>query len=1276
MMPTIPTWKPTIAKLWRKSQTIAEWRLPITLFVCGLLAYGGAFAWHMLANYDLVNLIRYANYDDSFYYFQIAYNLAQGKFSTFDGGITQTNGYHPVWMLLITPFYWLFDKETALFGIKAFEIALVAGGVAIITLAAWLSRLAWPLLFAALPLLYSNPARLLFGLEAAAAMFTLSMFILAVCVYMRHPQRWKWHIAALAFALPWVRIEYIAVSLAVTAALCVIEWSRMERRSLRLSALANLWHAYIPIIGAAAGILVYFAYNRLAFGGILPVSAAVRRAWSQGEWEREGGYDFVQNFLGTLRLDAFDNELLPALEICAYLLIAWRLALRSNDRRDWLLVAFLVGVFGLAAGHIAKFLQSVLIMHPNHASQIWYFVPAYMTEALIIPVRLYIAIWLIRRFVAPRWSATANALSVGVFIIGAAFLLGRTDFTEPFKRVKHESRATYRETEITAYMGAQVMNRALPEGSVIGSWDAGVIGYFSRFPVVNMDGYVNSYDHFHARYIQRTEGLDFYRRYGVTHFANNLSPSNVPGNVIFEGASIDSQYIDRQFRIWTYGAPAEAQDEIHQSHWVWERMKPHFDHLAGDVGVILDGRMAQAFVKDCDPDEPLVWTWQENEKTIELENQLIPGLTAMCVDTRVLSHNARPPVQAKATSTNDYIANLTRYYKPVIRSDFDVYITDYSLIYAKSKCGPEDTAARFFASLFPVDPNDLPDDRKRRGYEAIEFDFADYGATADDGNCWAEIALPDYPVREIHAGQHATGADGYDYSWDATYKVGVGSYRAGGDADFEMLAGNEPIISSDFDVYLIDRRLIYAKRQCSQEDVAARFFASVFPAYPHSLPPHLRQIGYGSLEFKIDGRDITAAGNCWAEIVLPNYLIADIHTGQYVATADGYDHLWEGNIYRISAAADFESLEGRKPIIRSDFDVYLIDGSLTYTKTQCSQEDVEAIFFISVVPVDANDLRDDLKQSGYYPIHFNFGDYGAITDDGRCWHGGIRLPDYPFKEIHIGQSVETEDGYHYPWDAVYKVGAGSYRADAAADFGRLEGRKPIIRSDFDAYLIDDSLIYTKTQCSQDDMEARVVVTIFPGYDESLPDYLRRLGYGSLEFKFDERNITADGSCWAEVLLPDYPIAEIHTGQYVEVEGGYEYLWDATYKVGAGSYSAGAAADFGKLEGHTPIIRSNFDVYLIDGSLIYTKHQCSDADASARFSLGVFPTYANSLPEHIRRLGYGSLEFKFDERNITADGSCWAEALLPDYPIAEIHTGQYAVAEDGYEYLWQRAYHPE
>ena len=899
MMPTTQTWKSTIAKLWSmvKEPSVVAWRPLFALFICALLAYGGAFAWHMLTRFDIVNMVRDANVDDSFYYFQIAYNLSQGKFSTFDGGVTQTNGYHPVWLLLITPFYWIFDKETALFGIKAFEIMLVAGGVALIASAAQVARLAWLPLFAALPMLYHNPIELLLGLEAAAAMFALALLILAVCLYMRHPQRWKWHIAALAFALPWVRIEYIAISLAVTAALYAIEWSRQERRSLRLSALANIRHANIPLLGAIAGMLIYFAYNRLAFGGILPISAVIKREWPPNQWA-----NLVQNFWDTLQFDVFDYELLIAFEVCAYLLLAWRLALRSNDRRDWLLLAFLVGMFGLAAGHIAKFAQTVLASSPLFSYQMWYFVPAYLMTALIIPIRLYVAIHLIRRFIAPRRSVAANALSVGVVVIGASVLLAMAGFAAPFKWVDGKSRQLYLDWEISSYMGSQVMNRALPEGSVIGSWDAGVIGYFSRFPVVNLDGLVNSYDYFHARHTRRTEGLNFYRRYGITHFANyRYYPRNyiTYRNVIFEGASPDAWDSQSQFRIWTYDPPLD-KDKIDYSHWVWDDLKPHFDRLSDSVGVMFAGRTAQAFIKDCAQDEILVLTWQErkHDRSVRLEISPYRSRTGMCVDVRVLPRGARQSAQVKLTTpSNAYSANLPdslepiiRYEEPIIRSDFDAHIAGRSLIYTKSQCGREDVSARFFASVFPIDANNLPARVRDNGYYIIDFAFDEYGAIDEDGMCWAEVALPGYPIAEIHTGQYVVGEDGYDYVWEGNaYSLGLGM-----DADFENLADREPIIRSDFDVYIIGDSLIYAKAQCGEGDIEANFFASAFPLYSDDMSARVGEDGYEALDFEFGRYGAIADGGCWTKAALPDYPIAKIHTGQYVVVEDGYDYPWEG----------------------------------------------------------------------------------------------------------------------------------------------------------------------------------------------------------------------------------------------------------------------------------------------------------------------------------------------------------------------------------------------
>ena len=896
-MPTIPTWKPTIAKLWAKRQQVAERRLPFALFICGLLTYAAVFAWHMLSSFDLVNLISDISYDDAFYYFQIAYNLSQGKFSTFDGGVTQTNGYQPVWLLLITPFYWVFDKETALFGIKAFEIMLVAGGVALIATAARVARLAWPLLFAALPILFRNPHHLLWGMEAAAAMFALALLILAVCLYMRSPERWKWLVTAVAFALPWVRIEYIAISLAVTAALCVIEWSRQERRSLRLSELAAISHAYIPLVGAIAGMLLYFAYNGLVFGGVLPVSAAAKLAWSQAHWAQGDGYSFIENFQHLIRREAFAYELLIAFEICAYLLLIWQFALRSNERRDWLLVAFLVGMFGLAAGHLAKLAQSVLIIHPYEAYRTWYFVPAYLMTALIIPIRLYIAIYLIRRLVDPRRRIAANVLSVVVFVISAAVLIRSADFSAPFRWVDIE-KASKPSWLISSYMGVQVMNRALPEGSVIGSWDAGVIGYFSRFPVVNLDGLVNSYDHLRAHHtrLHIKEGFNFYRRYGITHFANIWWYGQLPNNVIFQGAPLDTPHGNSILALWTYDRAPDAQVEIDYSQQLWDSMQPRFDYYSGGVGVVLAGRTAQAFTQDCPPDETLIWTWSEpkHERTVSLETDPYRNGSNLCVDARILPRNADGPVHTELSAYVDVDFEDLASREPIIHSDFDVYLIDDDLIYTKSQCNEADTEARFFASAFPVNPNHLRN--RGSGYDGIDFAFRDYGAIGADGACWAAVDLPNYPIAEIHAGQYVETADGYTHIWVGTY--GERSYDADTNSDFakfETLAGREPIIRSDFDVYIIGDSLIYAKADCDESDVEPRFFASVFPLYTQRLSEEVRQRGYDAIDFNFhDYGAIADDGRCWAETSLPNYPIEEIHAGQYVEVVDGYNYIWEG----------------------------------------------------------------------------------------------------------------------------------------------------------------------------------------------------------------------------------------------------------------------------------------------------------------------------------------------------------------------------------------------
>ena len=764
------------------------------LFLGGILAYGAGFAWYMLDRFDLINLI--ANiHDDAFYYFQIARNLTEGKFSTFDGGITRTNGYHPLWLFLITPFYWIFDKEAALFAIKAFEIMLIAGGVALVTAAARLARLPWYLLFAALPMLYRRSA-LFSGMEAAAALFMLGLFFLAVMLYARDSQRWQWPLAAVAFGLPWVRLEYAAISLSATAALCLIEWSRRERAPGALlgerarSALSI--KAAVPFLAAAAGILAYFAYNGIVFGGIVPVSGATKQMWSQQFWEQEGGYSFVQNFRDALQIPAFDYHLPVALEVCAYVVLLWWFARRSGGRTDRLPAAFLACVFGLAVGHLAKFAQTVLTVHPYWGSDPWYFVPAYLLMTLMIPVRCYVAGCFIRRFLDSRAPRAANLLSAGIVVVGAAFLFTGADFTGPFRFVDRSSKSTRRAMNVTSYMGVQVMDRVLPEDSVVGSQDAGVIGYFSRFPVVNLDGVVNSYGYLRAQ----KEGTEaaFHQRYGITRFANvwrlNLKEGTeahvLPairglirqrlerlsvGGILFEG----SPYFHygknvphkRQFRLLTTEPPEMSSGGTNRSDWFQQRMEPHFDHRSDGVGLIVDGRMAQAFARDCAPDELALWSWvgQGDETAVNFWTQTqtfwTQTQTGLCVASLVLPHNALPPVrvEVKRPPPPDHPAPT-----------WDVYLIENSLVYVKAPCARADTEAMFFLALYPVDGNDLPDRRKQHGFDNLDFDF-DWRGTVLDRRCMARIPLPEYDIARISTGQYVPVEGGYHHLWEEDIRL-------------------------------------------------------------------------------------------------------------------------------------------------------------------------------------------------------------------------------------------------------------------------------------------------------------------------------------------------------------------------------------------------------------------------------------------------------------------------------------------------------------------------
>ena len=96
--------------------------------------------------------------------------------------------------------------------------------------------------------------------------------------------------------------------------------------------------------------------------------------------------------------------------------------------------------------------------------------------------------------------------------------------------------------------------------------------------------------------------------------------------------------------------------------------------------------------------------------------------------------------------------------QPAARSDFDVYLTDNALTYAKAPCDSDDARGRFLLSAYPSDNGDLEEGREDFGHNSLNFSFEDYGGIVD-GVCVIRRPLPNYALERLEVGQWIPGGD-------------------------------------------------------------------------------------------------------------------------------------------------------------------------------------------------------------------------------------------------------------------------------------------------------------------------------------------------------------------------------------------------------------------------------------------------------------------------------------------------------------------------------------
>ena len=214
--------------------------------------------------------------DDSYFYFQVAWNIARGMGSTFNN-IIPTNGYHPLWMLFcVAIFKFVPGKVAALHAIAALIILLDVAAIGVI--AATLRRVAPAMIWAAcliyIPFCFLGQL----GTEGALSGMVLATLMLSSYQLVLTPTRRS----ALVFALCGTfavlsRLDNIfIVGLSFLAVFLVEPHESTSARTYLRTLLLQTIPVYIVLWGA------YIASNILWFGTIQPISGMLK-VHPQGE---------------------------------------------------------------------------------------------------------------------------------------------------------------------------------------------------------------------------------------------------------------------------------------------------------------------------------------------------------------------------------------------------------------------------------------------------------------------------------------------------------------------------------------------------------------------------------------------------------------------------------------------------------------------------------------------------------------------------------------------------------------------------------------------------------------------------------------------------------------------------------------------------------------------------------------------------------------------------------------------------------------------------------
>jgi hypothetical protein len=413
--------------------------------------------------------------DDAYYYLVLARNFARLGQWTFDSGHSITSGFHPLLAYILADIYWLTNP-----GIDQFVTYGLLLSIAITILAmllAWRTglRLETPYYFLFLALITSSRNFIFNSVSSVEWSLVLLIAILTVLQFWHsladqpspRPRTLAISLLALGFLGSLARSDFGLLPMSLAVAALLIFLRENDKQPLKTAS----W----VLAGAVAGILFLFAHNYAFTGEILQSSALMKAHWRQTLDTQNQVVADMLLLLQDLMLPEGVNPVwfvlgcLTALVMSAGLLGG--VALVRRQRQLWT-----TREFALLTGMVLCFLGYLLFYTQNADIQPWY------SANLIVPLFLILLNTAVfaERLLGPHFIRIVISLLALVIILA--------NLTAIYPLGPDTSRWPHQANKLAA--GKSLAR--LPLDGRVGSWNAGIVGYYEGGHIINLDGLVNN----------------------------------------------------------------------------------------------------------------------------------------------------------------------------------------------------------------------------------------------------------------------------------------------------------------------------------------------------------------------------------------------------------------------------------------------------------------------------------------------------------------------------------------------------------------------------------------------------------------------------------------------------------------------------------------------------------------------------------------------------------------------------------------------------------------